>query len=61
MATVNGIAVALFNAAAGGYAADMSKNPAAYAAAVGAILEKDLSSDAAFVLVQHPFCNFPEH
>ena len=49
MATVNALSVALFNAAAGGYSADMSKNPAAYAAAVGAVLEKDLSSDAAFV------------
>jgi Ca2+-binding RTX toxin-like protein len=46
----------LFNAAAGGYSTDMSKNPAAYAAAVGAVLEKDLSSDAAFVA--HLLSNF---
>jgi hypothetical protein len=56
MATVNALSVALFNAAAGGYSTDMSKNPAAYAAAVGAVLEKDLSSDAAFVA--HLLSNF---
>jgi hypothetical protein len=49
MATVNALSVALFNAAAGGYSADISKNPAAYAAAVGAVLEKNLTTDAAFV------------
>ncbi|WP_133176130.1 calcium-binding protein [Limnohabitans sp. Rim28] len=34
----------------------MAKNPAAYAAAVGAVLEKDLSTDAAFV--DHLLANF---
>jgi len=56
MASVNALSVALFNAAAGGYSTDISKNPAAYAAVVGAVLEKDLSSDAAFVA--HLLSNF---
>jgi hypothetical protein len=49
MATINAISVALFNAAAGGYTAEMEKNGAAFANAVGPILEKDVSSDALFV------------
>jgi len=35
MATVNAIAVALFNAAAGGYAAQISRDSASLANAVG--------------------------
>ena len=49
MATINAISVALFNAAAGGYAAEMEKNGAAFANAVGPVLEKDISTDALFV------------
>ena len=49
MATINAISVALFNAAAGGSTAEMEKNGAALANAVGPILEKDVSSDALFV------------
>lgn len=49
MATVNALSVALFNAAAGGYAAEMTANPAGFANAVGPILEKDVSTDALFV------------
>lgn len=56
MASVNALSVALFNAAAGGYSADMVKNPGAYVGAVGAVLEKDLSTDAAFV--DHVLANF---
>lgn len=49
MASINALSVALFNAAAGGYAAEMSANPAGFANAVGPILEKDISTDALFV------------
>ena len=49
MATVNALSVALFNAAAGGYAAEMTANAAGFANAVGPILEKDISTDALFV------------
>ena len=49
MATINAISVALFNAAAGGYSAEMEKNGAAFANAVGPVLEKDISTDALFV------------
>lgn len=49
MATVNALSVALFNAAAGGYAAEMTANAAGFANAVGPILEKDVSTDALFV------------
>ena len=56
MATVNALSVALFNAAAGGYAAEMTANPAGFANAVGPILEKDVSTDALFV--EHLLANF---
>lgn len=56
MATVNALSVALFNAAAGGYSTDMIKNPGAYVGAVGAVLEKDLSTDAAYIT--HVLGNF---
>ena len=49
MASLNALSVALFNAAAGGYATEMAANPAAFASAVGPILEKDLSTDALFI------------
>jgi hypothetical protein len=49
MATINAISVALFNAAAGGYSAEMTSNGAAFANAVGPVLEKDISTDALFV------------
>lgn len=49
MATINAISVALFNAAAGGYASEMAANGAAFANAVGPVLEKDISTDALFV------------
>jgi hypothetical protein len=49
MATINAISVALFNAAAGGYSAEMTANGAAFANAVGPVLEKDISTDALFV------------
>ena len=56
MATVNAIAVALFNAAAGGYAAQISRDSASLANAVGLILEKDIPTDA--VYVEHLLSNF---
>ena len=49
MATINAISVALFNAAAGGYASEMAANGAAFANAVGPVLQKDVSTDALFV------------
>ena len=49
MATVNAISVALFNAAAGGYSSQMSKDTNSIANAVGMILERDISTDAQFV------------
>ena len=49
MATVNAISVALFNAAAGGYASQIAKDVNSLANAVGPILEKDISTDAQFV------------
>ena len=49
MASLNALSVALFNAAAGGYATEMAANPAAFVNAVGPILEKDLSTDALFI------------
>ena len=49
MATPNAIAVALFNAAAGGYTAQIAADPNSLANAVGMILEKDISNDALFV------------
>ena len=56
MATVNAISVALFNAAAGGYASQMSKDTNCIANAVGMILERDISTDAQFV--DHLLANF---
>lgn len=56
MATPNAIAVALFNAAAGGYTAQITADPNSLANAVGAILEKDISNDALFV--DHLLSNF---
>ena len=56
MATPNAIAVALFNAAAGGYTAQIAADPNSLANAVGAILEKDISNDALFV--DHLLTNF---
>jgi hypothetical protein len=49
MASINALSVALFNAAAGGYAAEMAANSAGFANAVGPILEKNISTDALFV------------
>ena len=49
MATPNAIAVALFNAAAGGYSAQIAADPNSLANSVGLILEKDISNDALFV------------
>jgi hypothetical protein len=49
MATVNALSVALFNAAAGGYSAQIAKDFNSLANAVGPILEKDISTDAQFV------------
>ena len=49
MATVNALSVALFNAAAGGYSAQIEKDFNSLANAVGPILEKDISTDAQFV------------
>lgn len=56
MATPNAIAVALFNAAAGGYTAQIAADPNSLANAVGMILEKDISNDALFV--EHLLSNF---
>ena len=56
MATVNAISVALFNAAAGGYSAQIAKEPNSLANAVGLILERDISTDAQFV--DHLLANF---
>ena len=56
MATVNAISVALFNAAAGGYSAQIAKDPNSLANAVGLILERDISTDAQFV--DHLLANF---
>ena len=56
MATVNAISVALFNAAAGGYSAQIAKDPTSLANAVGLILERDISTDAQFV--DHLLANF---
>ena len=56
MATPNAIAVALFNAAAGGYTAQIAADPKSIANAVGLILEKDISNDALFV--EHLLTNF---
>ena len=56
MATVNAISVALFNAAAGGYASQMAKETNSIANAVGLILERDISTDAQFV--DHLLGNF---
>jgi hypothetical protein len=56
MATPNAIAVALFNAAAGGYSAQIAADPDSLANAVGLILEKDISNDALFV--DHLLANF---
>ena len=56
MATPNAIAVALFNAAAGGYTAQITADPNSLANAVGLILEKDISNDALFV--EHLLANF---
>lgn len=49
MASINALSVALFNAAAGGYAAEMAGNTSGFANTAGPILEKDLSTDALFV------------
>ena len=46
MATPNAIAVALFNAAAGGYSGQIVADTNSLANAVGLILEKDISNDA---------------
>ncbi len=56
MATPNAIAVALFNAAAGGYTAQIAADPNSLANAAGLILEKDISNDALFV--EHLLSNF---
>jgi len=56
MATVNAISVALFNAAAGGYAAQISRDSVSLANAVGLILEKDIPTDAVFI--EHLLSNF---
>jgi hypothetical protein len=56
MATPNALAVALFNAAAGGYSAQIAADPNSVANAVGMILEKDISNDALFV--EHLLNNF---
>jgi hypothetical protein len=48
MATVNAISVALFNAAAGGYAAQIARDPASLANAVGAILQKSIANETQF-------------
>jgi hypothetical protein len=56
MATPNAIAVALFNAAAGGYTAQITADHNSLANAVGLILEKDISNDALFV--EHLLANF---
>ena len=56
MATPNAIAVALFNAAAGGYSAQIAADPNSLANSVGLILEKDISNDALFV--DHLLSNF---
>jgi hypothetical protein len=56
MATPNAIAVALFNAAAGGFTAQIAADPNSLANAVGLILEKDISNDAQFV--EHLLNNF---
>ena len=56
MATVNAISVALFNAAAGGYAAQITRDSLSLANAVGLILEKDIPTDAVFI--EHLLSNF---
>ena len=56
MATPNAIAVALFNAAAGGYTSQIAADPNSIANAVGFVLEKDISNDALFV--EHLLGNF---
>lgn len=56
MATVNAISVALFNAAAGGYAAQITRDSVSLANAVGLILEKDIPTDAVFI--EHLLSNF---
>ncbi len=56
MATVNAISVALFNAAAGGYAAQIARDSVSLANAVGLILEKDIPTDA--VYIEHLLSNF---
>jgi hypothetical protein len=56
MATVNAISVALFNAAAGGYSSQLTKETNSIANAVGLILERDISTDAQFV--EHLLANF---
>jgi hypothetical protein len=56
MATVNAISVALFNAAAGGYAAQIARDSVSLANAVGLILEKDIPTDAVFI--EHLLSNF---
>lgn len=56
MATPNAISVALFNAAAGAYAAQVASDTGSLANSVGLILEKDISNDAMFV--EHLLNNF---
>ena len=56
MATSNAIAVALFNAAAGGYSGQLAADTNSLANAVGLVLEKDISNDAQFV--EHLLTNF---
>ncbi len=56
MATVNAISVALFNAAAGGYAAQIARDSVSLANAVGLILEKDIPTDT--VYIEHLLSNF---
>jgi hypothetical protein len=56
MATPNALAVALFNAAAGGYTAQIAADPNSLANAVGLILEKDIGNDALYV--EHLLTNF---
>lgn len=48
MATVNAISVALFNAAAGGYAAQIARDTNSLANAVGLVLQKSIANETQF-------------
>jgi hypothetical protein len=56
MATPNALAVALFNAAAGGYTGQIANDPGSLANAAGLILQRDISTDALYV--EHLLTNF---